>query len=125
MMALHRLCDVFMVNALHDGMNLVAKEFAASRRDEKGVLLLSLFTGASRELGEAVLFNPYAIHQIAEALHTALEMDEAEQTRRMSRMREHIRFNNVYRWAGKILSMVLKFDIPEFYTDGNDSSSLD
>lgn len=125
MMALHRLCDVFMVNSLHDGMNLVAKEFAASRTDEQGVLLLSRFTGAWRELDEAVSFNPYAIHEISEALLQALEMDPAEQARRMSRMREHIRFNNVYRWAGKILSMLLKFDIPEFYTDGNDSSSLD
>lgn len=125
MMALHRLCDVFMVNALHDGMNLVAKEFAASRADEQGVLLLSRFTGAWRELDEAVSFNPFAVHEIAEALLTALEMDEAEQRRRMSRMREHIRFNNVYRWAGKILSMLLKFDIPEFSSDGNDSSSLD
>ncbi len=125
MMALHRLCDVFMVNALHDGMNLVAKEFAASRTDECGVLLLSRFTGAWRELDEAVAFNPFAIREISEALRTGLEMDEAEQRRRMSRMREHIRFNNVYRWAGKILSILLKFDIPEFYTDGNETSSLD
>jgi trehalose 6-phosphate synthase len=125
MMALHRLCAVFMVNALHDGMNLVAKEFAASRADERGVLLLSRFTGAWRELNEAVSFNPFAVHEIGEALLTALDMDEAEQGRRMSRMREHIRFNNVYRWAGKILSILLKFDIPEFQSDGLESSSLD
>ncbi|MES2707895.1 MAG: trehalose-6-phosphate synthase [Verrucomicrobiota bacterium] len=125
MMALHRLCDVFLVNALHDGMNLVAKEFAASRSDERGVLLLSRFTGAWRELGEALSFNPFAIHEISDALCAALEMDEAEQRRRMRRMREHIRFNNVYRWAGKILTMLLKFDVPEFDYESNDSSALD
>ncbi|MDB6135463.1 MAG: otsA [Verrucomicrobiales bacterium] len=125
MMALHRLCDVLLVNALHDGMNLVAKEFAASRCDEHGVLLLSRFTGAWRELGEALSFNPFAIHEIADALRMALEMDEAEQRRRMRRMREHIRFNNVYRWAGKILTALLRFDLPEFDYESNDASALD
>jgi trehalose 6-phosphate synthase len=129
MTALHRLCDVLMVNSLHDGMNLVAKEFAASRADERGVLMLSTFTGASRELEEAVDFNPFAIHEIADALYKSLEMDETEQRRRMRRMREYLRFNNIYRWAGKILSTLLRFDIPELDNDGNenetDNASLD
>ncbi|OYW70633.1 MAG: hypothetical protein B7Z37_30140 [Verrucomicrobia bacterium 12-59-8] len=99
MMALHRLCDFFMVNSLHDGMNLVAKEFVASRNDEQGVLILSLFTGASRELSQALAVNPYAIEDIAKAVQTAMKMPAAAQQRRMHLMRDQVAHQNVYRWA--------------------------
>jgi trehalose 6-phosphate synthase len=91
------------VSSLHDGMNLVAKEFAASRDDERGVLVLSQFTGASRELPEALVVNPYDIDQCAAALHLALTMPAAEQRERMRIMRGLIREFNVYRWAGRML----------------------
>jgi trehalose 6-phosphate synthase len=113
MLALHRLARFFIVSSLHDGMNLVAKEFVASRFDEQGVLILSRFTGASRELDDALAVNPYATHEIADAIATAIDMPEEEQRRRMSRMREVVSRNNVYRWGGKILSTLLQFDLPE------------
>ncbi len=123
MAALHRLADFFVVNPLHDGMNLVSKEFVASRTDERGVLILSRFTGAWRELEEALGINPYALDETAEAIHTALTMDEAEQTRRMRRMRHQITTNNIYRWAGKILSTLLNFDLPDY--DATAEAALD
>ena len=113
MTALHRLADFCIVSSLHDGMNLVAKEFVASRMDEDGVLLLSQFAGSALELTDAVLFNPFAIDEMAEAIHQAVEMPAAERKKRMQRMRSAVQNNNVYRWAGKILSALLKFDIPE------------
>jgi trehalose 6-phosphate synthase len=113
MAALHRLCRFFIVSSLHDGMNLVAKEFVASRNDEQGVLILSKFTGAIRELEDSLAVNPYATHEIAEAILTAIEMPPEEQRRRMNRMREIVARNNVYRWGGKILSTLLHFDLPE------------
>ena len=113
MMALHRLARFFVVSSLHDGMNLVAKEFVASRFDEQGVLILSQFTGAYRELPEVLGVNPFAVHELADAVHQAVTMPEAEQRRRMRRMREQVEHNNVYRWAGKFLSALLKFDVPE------------
>jgi trehalose 6-phosphate synthase len=84
-------------------MNLVAKEFVACREDERGVLLLSQFTGASRELPEALIVNPYDIDQCAKALHLALSMPAAEQRERMRLMRALIQEFNVYRWAGRML----------------------
>lgn len=113
MAALHRMAHFAAITSLHDGMNLVAKEFVADRVDDDGVLLLSRFTGAARELTDALQFNPFAIHEIAEAMHTALTMPPEERTRRMRRMREHLAVHNVYRWGGKILSELLKFDFPE------------
>jgi alpha,alpha-trehalose-phosphate synthase [UDP-forming] len=113
MMALHRLANFFVVSSLHDGMNLVAKEFVASRADHDGVLILSKFTGASRELDAALQVNPYAIHEAMEAMHQALTMPPEERHRRMLRMREHVERHNVYRWGGKVLSELLKFDFPE------------
>lgn len=113
MMALHRLAKFFIVSSLHDGMNLVAKEFIASREDNDGVLVLSKFTGAARELSEALLVNPFAVHETASAMEQALSMEPEERTRRMKRMREHLERHNVYRWGGKILSELLKFDFPE------------
>jgi trehalose 6-phosphate synthase len=113
MMALHRLADFCMVSSLDDGMNLVAKEFVASRFDEDGVLILSRFTGAARELTSAVLVNPFAIDEVAEAIHQALEMPEDERHKRMQRMRTVVSDNNIYRWAGKVLSALLNFEFPE------------
>ena len=117
MAALHRLTRFFIVNSLHDGMNLVAKEYVASRFDEDGVLVLSRFTGAQRELPDALSVNPFALHETADAIHQALTMPESERQRRMRRMRERVAYNNVYRWAGKILSNLLKFDLPESHVD--------
>jgi trehalose 6-phosphate synthase len=99
----YRAADVCCVSSLHDGMNLVAKEFLASRDDDRGVLVLSQFTGASRELPEALIVNPYDIDQCAAALHLALTMPLAEQRDRMRIMRGLIREFNVYRWAGRML----------------------
>jgi trehalose 6-phosphate synthase len=113
MMALHRLARFCVVSSLHDGMNLVAKEFVASRLDTKGVLLLSRFAGSSRELTDAIQFNPYAQDEMVAAMRQALEMDLSEQRRLMERMQAVVMENNVYRWAGKILSTLLKFDFPE------------
>lgn len=98
-----RAADVCMVTSLHDGMNLVAKEFAAARDDERGVLILSQFTGASRELPEALIVNPYNTDQCAAALHLALTMSHEEQKTRMQSMRALIQEFNVYRWAGRML----------------------
>ncbi len=103
MRAHYRACDVCMVTSLHDGMNLVAKEFVASRDDERGVLILSQFAGASRELHEALIVNPYFIEEMAAALHRALSMPEQEQHERMVNLRDLVRERNVYRWAGRML----------------------
>jgi trehalose 6-phosphate synthase len=100
---LFRAADICIVSSLHDGMNLVAKEFVASRDDDSGVLILSSFAGASRELSEALLVNPYDPHSMGDAFHRALLMPKSEQTQRMHVMREQIRTRNVYRWAGKML----------------------
>jgi trehalose-6-phosphate synthase len=99
----YRAADVCLVTSLHDGMNLVAKEFIAAREDERGVLVLSQFTGAARELHEALIVNPYHIEQSAEALYRALTMPEAEQRERMRSMRSLVKDFNVYRWAGLML----------------------
>jgi trehalose 6-phosphate synthase len=99
----YRAADVCVVTSLHDGMNLVAKEFIAARDDELGVLVLSQFTGAARELHEALIINPYHIEQGAQAMHRALTMPEAEQRERMRSMRTLVRDFNVYRWAGLML----------------------
>ncbi|UVC13188.1 alpha,alpha-trehalose-phosphate synthase (UDP-forming) [Mesorhizobium onobrychidis] len=100
---IYRAADICMVTSLHDGMNLVAKEFVAARDDEQGVLLLSTFAGASRELLEALIVNPYDTAMTSEALLQALTMTPDEQRERMRPMREMVRDNNVYRWAGSML----------------------
>jgi len=99
----YRGANVCMVTSLHDGMNLVAKEFVAARDDERGALILSQFTGAARELPEALIVNPYNIDQCAAALHVALQMNPLEQRDRIRSMRGHIQEYNVYRWAGRML----------------------
>jgi trehalose-6-phosphate synthase len=108
--ALRLMADFCIVSSLHDGMNLVAKEFVASRNDEKGVLILSPFTGSSRELTDALLVNPYATDHFAEALKTAIEMPVDEQQNRMRKMRNIVKENNVYKWAGDIISELVKFE---------------
>jgi len=98
-----RAADVCYVSSLHDGMNLVAKEFVAAREDERGVLVLSQFTGAARELTEALIVNPYDLDEASDALATALTMSENEQRVRIRAMRTQISEFNVYRWAGRML----------------------
>ena len=99
----YRACDVCLITSLHDGMNLVAKEFVSARDDDRGALILSQFTGAARELHEALIVNPYHIEQIADAIHYALKMPAAEQGERMRSMRALVRDFNIYRWAGRML----------------------
>jgi trehalose 6-phosphate synthase len=100
----YRAADLCIVSSIHDGMNLVAKEFVASRIDERGTLILSKFTGSSRELEQAILVNPFATDQFADAIKQAIEMPPDQQSQRMRRMRDSVKENNVYRWAGKIVN---------------------
>jgi len=100
---LFRAADVCLVSSLHDGMNLVAKEFIAARDDCAGVLVLSSFAGASRELAEALIVNPYDPAAVSAAILRALSMPLQQQIERMKMMREQIRENNVHRWAGNML----------------------
>ena len=99
----YRAADLCYVSSLHDGMNLVAKEFVAARDDERGVLVLSQFTGAARELTESLIVNPYDFDEAAEAQATALEMSPGEQRERLRSMRAFVAEFNVYRWAGRML----------------------
>ena len=101
---LYRAADACIVTSLHDGMNLVAKEFVAERSDNLGVLILSQFAGAARELHEALIVNPYNIEISAHTLYRALNMPEAEQRHRMRAMRLIVKEYNVYRWAGRMLA---------------------
>jgi len=111
----YRAADLCLVTSLHDGMNLVAKEFLAARRDERGVLILSQFTGAARELRDALLVNPYDIDQTAEAIRVALEMEPEEKQMRVHRMRRIIRENNIHKWAGNLIT-----ELCELRLDGTD-----
>jgi len=99
----YRAADFCFVSSLHDGMNLVAKEFVATREDERGVLILSQFAGAARELPEALIVNPYDTEQCAAAVRDALTMAPDEQRARMRSMRALLQEFNVYRWAGRML----------------------
>jgi trehalose 6-phosphate synthase len=101
--ALHLMADFCIVNPLHDGMNLVAKEFVASRVDQDGVLILSAFAGAAQELTDALIVNPFAIGEIADAVHRAITMPEAERRRRIVGMRRAVEINNVYGWAARFV----------------------
>ena len=98
------LADLCIVSSLHDGMNLVAKEYAASKTDLNGALILSRFTGAARELTDAIQINPYSIEEFADAIKFSLEMPSEEKRKRMENMRKIISENNVYRWAGDIIT---------------------
>jgi trehalose-6-phosphate synthase len=100
---LYRAAEVCLVTSLHDGMNLVAKEFVAARSDNRGVLILSTFTGAALELTDALLVNPYDAQQLADTIHRAIFMPPDEQDRRMRRMRQTVSEHNIYRWAARLL----------------------
>ena len=102
----YRAADLCLVTSLHDGMNLVAKEFLVARSDERGVLILSIFTGAARELRDALQVNPYDIDQTAEAIRAALEMEPEEKQSRMQRMRKTVREHNVFYWAGSLIAQL-------------------
>lgn len=115
----YQAADLCLVTSLHDGMNLVAKEFVAARDDEQGALVLSQFTGASRELRDALIVNPYDIEQVSDAIRMALEMDSDERHDRMHRMRRTIRENNIYRWAGTLITDLseIRVEEPDFAAD--------
>jgi trehalose 6-phosphate synthase len=99
----YRAAELCYVSSLHDGMNLVAKEFVAARDDQQGVLVLSQFTGAARDLTEALIVNPYDLRQASDAMAAALRMPPSEQRERMRSMRRLLSEFNVYRWAGRML----------------------
>ena len=101
---LFRAADICVVTSLHDGMNLVCKEFVAARDDLQGVLVLSRFAGAARELPEALIVNPYHVEETADALNRAATMPAAEQRERMASLRSTVREFNVFRWAGRMLA---------------------
>jgi trehalose-6-phosphate synthase len=107
----YRAASVCLVTSLHDGMNLVAKEFVVSREDNRGVLILSTFAGAALELHDALLVNPYDVQQLAESIHRALDMSEEEQSTRMRRLRDGVREHNIYRWAANLLSALTEIRI--------------
>lgn len=113
LLAFYRLGDLCIVSSLHDGMNLVAKEFLSSRSDEGGMLVLSQFTGAARELTDAILINPYDREQFSDSIFQALTLSEEERSKRIIKLRQIVQNNNIYRWAGKILSELLKFEFKE------------
>ena len=100
----YKLGDICIVSSLHDGMNLVAKEYVAEKDDLSGVLILSQFTGAARELNDAILVNPYSIEDFADSIKLAIQMPKEEKQRRMENMRKVIAENNIYRWAGNIIT---------------------
>ncbi|MCI0643042.1 MAG: trehalose-6-phosphate synthase [Gemmataceae bacterium] len=99
-----RMASVCLVSSLHDGMNLVAKEFVAAKPEEDGVLVLSEFAGAARELSDALIINPYDTEQFADTIHAAVEMDVPERRARMQRMRQVVEEHNVYWWAATFLT---------------------
>jgi alpha,alpha-trehalose-phosphate synthase [UDP-forming] len=117
----YRAANVCLVTSLHDGMNLVAKEFVATRDDEQGVLILSHFTGASRELRDAMVVNPYDSEELADAVHTALEMSPEERNTRMRHMRRVVRENNIYRWGGNLITELAEIrpEQPELVPDAH------
>ena len=108
----YETADLCMVTSLHDGMNLVAKEYVGAQERESGVLILSEFTGAARELRDALVVNPYDIEQMAEAIRIGLEMDPAEKKARMQRMRETVKERNIYRWAGDLIGSLAQIRLP-------------
>jgi len=108
LIALYRHARFMVVSSLHDGMNLVAKEFVAAQVDCAGVLVLSKFTGAARELTDAVIINPYTADGSSDDMRKAIEMEPEEVRRRMARLREQVRENNVFRWAGSVIKKLSK-----------------
>jgi trehalose 6-phosphate synthase len=107
----YRHADFCMVTSLHDGMNLVAKEYVSAAEEERGVLILSRFTGAARELVDALQVNPYHIDEMAEAIRLAIEMPPGERALRMRRMKQIVRERNIYRWAGLLLEELTRLSV--------------
>jgi trehalose 6-phosphate synthase len=103
LVALYKLADFCVVSSLHDGMNLVAKEFVAARHDEEGVLVLSELAGAAQQLTDAVIINPYDVAGFADGLRRAIAMPPAERTERMRRLRRVVAGRDVFAWASEIL----------------------
>ena len=103
-LAFYRLASVCIVSSLHDGMNLVAKEYISSRVDDDGVLLLSRFTGAARELGEAIFINPFNIEEFADKIKAAIDMPKQKRTESMASLRGIVKEKNIYKWAGEIVN---------------------
>jgi trehalose-6-phosphate synthase len=116
---LYKSADLCLVTSLHDGMNLVAKEFVSHRADEDGVLILSQFAGASCELRDALLVNPYDIEQVADAIRLAIEMPLEERRTRMRHMRRVVKEHNVFRWAAELVS-----DLAEVRSEGADTAAV-
>lgn len=114
---LYRAADVCLVTSLHDGMNLVCKEFVAARDDEQGVLVLSRFAGAARDMPEALIVNPYHVEEVADMIHAALLMQPAEQRERMGSLRSTVREHNVFRWAGRMLTDAARWRLRERITE--------
>jgi len=112
-LAFYKLGDACIASSLHDGMNLVAKEYVAAVSDTKGMLVLSQFAGASREFTDAVLINPYDREQFSDGIYAALMMSPEERQKRMSKMKRIVEENNIYRWAGKVISELLKIEFAE------------
>jgi len=114
----YKIADTCLVTSLHDGMNLVAKEFVAARDDNSGVLILSRFAGASREMKDALIVNPYDIEQMADAIYYSLTMPKAEVTERMTRMRQDLHENNIYKWAANLTEELVKIRMDDFKLTG-------
>ncbi|OGG15716.1 hypothetical protein A3D77_01675 [Candidatus Gottesmanbacteria bacterium RIFCSPHIGHO2_02_FULL_39_11] len=106
----YRLANICLVTSLHDGMNLVAKEFIAARDDERGVLILSQFAGSSRELKDAFIVNPYNTEHMSEAIKSGLEMTPSEQIRKIRKMREIVKNYNIYRWSAELLKTMANLE---------------
>jgi len=107
---LYRKANFCLVTSLHDGMNLVAKEFVAARSDELGVLILSQFTGAAKDLKGAIIINPYSAEQTASAIYEALNMAPAQQHQRMKKMRNSVKNYNVYRWSAEFIKAISELE---------------
>lgn len=108
-LAFYRLADVIIISSLHDGMNLVAKEYISSKFDNKGALILSQFTGSARELQEALFINPYDIKEFVDTIKAVIDMPQAEKEKRMKILRDIVRENNIYKWAAKVILELSKF----------------
>lgn len=119
----YRCAHLCMVTSLHDGMNLVSKEYVAARQDERGVLILSRFTGAARELHDAIIVNPYDVKSTGDAIAQALQMDVREMAGRMRRMRTTVREHNIYWWAGSLIGTLCELRLDE--KDGMSTSAPD
>ncbi|OGR95834.1 MAG: hypothetical protein A2016_00635 [Elusimicrobia bacterium GWF2_62_30] len=114
----YKIADTCLVTSLHDGMNLVAKEFVAASDDHRGVLILSRFAGASRELKDALIVNPYDIEQMADAIYYSLTMPKAEVEERMTRMRQDLHENNIYKWAANLTEELMRLRMDDFRLTG-------